>query len=128
YNRFVEIGRIALVNSGPDEGRLCVIIDVVDQNRALVVGPCTDVCRQALSFKHLSLTDLKIKVPRSARSGVIKKAFLAGEVSEKWVKTSWAKKLIARKKRTTLTDFDRFKLKLAKQRRSRIVKAEVKKL
>ncbi|WP_395239413.1 hypothetical protein, partial [Salmonella sp. s54412] len=124
YNRFVEIGRIALVNSGPDEGRLCVIIDVVDQNRALVVGPCTDVCRQALSFKHLSLTDLKIKVPRSARSGVIKKAFLAGEVSEKWVKTSWAKKLIARKKRTTLTDFDRFKLKLAKQRRSRIVKAE----
>ena len=74
------------------------------------------MCRQALAFKHLSLTDIKIKVPRSAHSGVIKKAFDAGEVIEKWEKTSWAKKLAARKKRATMTDFDRFKLKLAKQR------------
>ena len=29
----MEIGRIALVNSGPNEGRLIVILDVVDQNR-----------------------------------------------------------------------------------------------
>ena len=84
--------------------------------QALVDGPCTGVCRQALSFKHLSLTDLKIKVPRSAHSGVVKKAFTTGEVSEKWEKTPWAKKLSSRKKRASLTDFDRFKLKLAKQK------------
>lgn len=87
--------------------------------QALVDGPCTDVSRQALSFKHLSLTDLKIKVPRSAHSGVIKKTFISEEVSEKWEKTSWAKKLATRKKRASLTDFDRFKLKLAKQRVSK---------
>lgn len=33
YKRLVEIGRVALINSGPDEGKLCVIVDVVDQNR-----------------------------------------------------------------------------------------------
>lgn len=33
YKRFVEIGRVALINEGPDQGKLCVIIDVVDQRR-----------------------------------------------------------------------------------------------
>ncbi|KAK3726766.1 hypothetical protein QZH41_010424 [Actinostola sp. cb2023] len=116
YRRFVEVGRVALINSGADEGKLCVIVDIVDQNRALIDGPCTSVCRQAINFKHLSLTDFKIKVGRSARSGPVKKAFEAEEVQEKWEKTNWSKKLVMRKKRATLDDFDRFKLKLAKQK------------
>jgi ribosomal protein L14E/L6E/L27E len=29
----VEIGRVCLVNYGPDEGKLCTIIDVVDGNK-----------------------------------------------------------------------------------------------
>lgn len=33
FKRFVEIGRVALVNYGEDYGRLVVIVDVVDQNR-----------------------------------------------------------------------------------------------
>lgn len=33
YKRFVEIGRVVLINEGPDQGKLCVIIDVVDQRR-----------------------------------------------------------------------------------------------
>ncbi|KAM7441290.1 60S ribosomal protein L14 [Porites harrisoni] len=128
YKRLVEIGRVALINSGPDEGKLCVIVDVVDQNRALIDGPCTNVCRKALNFKHLSLTDFKIKVGPSAKSGPVKKAFEKGEILEKWEKTAWAKKLATRKKRTTLTDFDRFKLKLAKQKKNRVLKTELKKL
>ena len=36
YKRFVEIGRVALINEGPDMGKLCVIIDVVDQRRVSV--------------------------------------------------------------------------------------------
>lgn len=35
YKRFVEIGRVALINEGPDQGKLCVIIDVVDQRRVI---------------------------------------------------------------------------------------------
>ncbi|XP_031561497.1 60S ribosomal protein L14-like [Actinia tenebrosa] len=128
YNRFVEVGRVALINCGADEGKLCVIVDVVDQNRALVDGPCTSVCRQAINFKYLSLTDFKIKVSRSARSGPVKKAFEKEDIQGKWENTAWSKKLTMRKKRTTLTDFDRFKLKLAKQKKNRILRSEVKKL
>jgi len=69
-----------------------------------------------MNFKHLSLTDFKIKIGRSARSGPVKKAFEKEQVQDKWEKTNWAKKLAMRKKRTTLNDFDRFKLKLAKQK------------
>ena len=36
FKRFVEIGRVALVNYGTDYGRLVVIVDVVDQNRVSV--------------------------------------------------------------------------------------------
>ena len=33
FKRYVEIGRVALINYGPDCGKLVVISDVVDQNR-----------------------------------------------------------------------------------------------
>ncbi|KAJ0792466.1 putative ribosomal protein L14 [Helianthus annuus] len=33
FKRYVEIGRIALVNYGKDYGKLVVIVDVIDQNR-----------------------------------------------------------------------------------------------
>jgi len=29
----VEVGRVALINYGPDNGKLCTIIDVVDSNK-----------------------------------------------------------------------------------------------
>ncbi|EDO39219.1 predicted protein [Nematostella vectensis] len=128
YSRFVEVGRVALINAGPDEGKLCVVVDLVDQNRALIDGPCTSVCRQAINMKHLSLTDFKIKIGRSARSGPVKKAFEAAQVQDKWEQTAWARKLAMRKKRATLNDFDRFKLKLAKQKKNRLLRTEVKKL
>jgi hypothetical protein len=33
FTRFVEIGRVALINYGPDAGKLCTIIDIIDSNR-----------------------------------------------------------------------------------------------
>lgn len=33
FSRFVEVGRVALINYGPNQGKLCTIIDVVDENR-----------------------------------------------------------------------------------------------
>lgn len=37
FTRFVEIGRVALINYGPHEGKLAVIIDVVDNNKVCVI-------------------------------------------------------------------------------------------
>ena len=33
FSRYVEIGRIALINFGKEYGQLVAIVDVVDQNR-----------------------------------------------------------------------------------------------
>lgn len=33
FKRYVEIGRVALINYGPEFGKLVVITDVIDQNR-----------------------------------------------------------------------------------------------
>jgi large subunit ribosomal protein L14e len=33
FKRYVEIGRVVLVNFGEDYGKIFVITDVVDQNR-----------------------------------------------------------------------------------------------
>lgn len=33
FKRYVEVGRIAMVNFGDDYGKLVVISDVLDQNR-----------------------------------------------------------------------------------------------
>lgn len=57
FKRPVEIGRVAFVAYGPAKlrGKLCTIVDVVDQNRVLV-DSAGDVPRQALNLKWLMLT------------------------------------------------------------------------
>nr|GLL27718.1 hypothetical protein B456_002G025700 [Ipomoea trifida] len=39
FKRYVAIGRVALVNYGKDHGKLVVIVDLINQNRALVDAP-----------------------------------------------------------------------------------------
>lgn len=45
FTRFVEVGRVVLINYGPDNGKLATIIDVVDQNK--VRTPCLLCCHAA---------------------------------------------------------------------------------
>jgi large subunit ribosomal protein L14e len=42
-----------------------------------------------------------------------------------WEKSAWAKKLDSKKRRAAMTDFDRFKLMIAKKQKSTIVAAKV---
>merc|ERR1719239_39905 len=128
FTRFVEIGRVAYVVHGDDKGKLAVIIDVIDQNRALVDGPCSGLSRKDINFKALHLTPITVKIGPSARTKSVKKAREAAEVDKKWSETTWAKKLASREKRAGLTDFDRFKLMKAKQARNRIINVEFGKL
>jgi large subunit ribosomal protein L14e len=46
YKKFVEIGRVVFCAEGKEEGKLGIIINVIDQNRILISGPCTDLPRQ----------------------------------------------------------------------------------
>ncbi|XP_052062749.1 60S ribosomal protein L14-like isoform X2 [Mytilus californianus] len=126
--RFVEIGRVAYIAYGPDQGKLCAIVDVIDQNRALIDGPCTGVSRKQMNFKNLHLTGIKITMPRSLRTGLLKKKWENDKVQEQWGKTTWARKIADRQLRSKLSDFDRFKLMKAKQARNRLINVEYGKL
>ncbi|KAM4700054.1 large ribosomal subunit protein eL14 [Discoglossus pictus] len=128
FNRYVQVGRIAYVAFGPHEGKLVAIVDVIDQNRALIDGPCTGVRRQAMPFKCMQLTDFVIKFPHSARQKYVRRAWEKDNINEKWAASSWAKKIEARERKAKMTDFDRFKVMKAKKMRNNIIRHEMKKL
>ncbi|BBG92517.1 Ribosomal protein L14 [Prunus dulcis] len=123
FKRYVEIGRVALVNYGEDYGKLVVIVDVLDQNRALVDSP--DMVRSQMNFKRLSLTDIKIDIKRVPKK---KELLAAMEAAEEVGEQLLGRKLIVQKRRASLNDFDRFKLMLAKIKRAGLVKCELAKL
>ncbi|CAM9186622.1 unnamed protein product, partial [Discosporangium mesarthrocarpum] len=125
FKRFVEIGRVVLINYGPFEGKLAVIIDVVDSNKALVDGPETGVPRQMIPFKRLALTDFKLKIQRNARHGTIINASKEADLLAKWEATSWAKKRSNKAKRAAMTDFQRFQVMVAQKEKSAILKSKV---
>ncbi|KAG2719242.1 hypothetical protein I3760_03G258500 [Carya illinoinensis] len=77
--RYVEIGRLALVNYGKEYGRLLVIVDVIDQNKALVDAP--DMVRSQMNLKRLSLTDIKIDIKRVPKKRALIEAM---ETAEGW--------------------------------------------
>eukprot|EP00578_Thalassiosira_sp_NH16_P017600 CAMPEP_0181118640 /NCGR_PEP_ID=MMETSP1071-20121207/23185_1 /TAXON_ID=35127 /ORGANISM="Thalassiosira sp., Strain NH16" /LENGTH=99 /DNA_ID=CAMNT_0023203151 /DNA_START=62 /DNA_END=358 /DNA_ORIENTATION=+ len=97
FSRYVEVGRVVLINHGPDAGKLATVIDIVDQNKCLVDGPeeITGVSRQVVSYKRIALTDLKANVQRNARAKSLKAAWKEGGILDKWEGSSWAKKLDA---------------------------------
>ncbi|KAJ3291359.1 hypothetical protein HK104_006154 [Borealophlyctis nickersoniae] len=121
FTRFVEVGRVVLVTYGPDAGKLAVITDIIDHSRVMVDGPTTGVPRQAISFKRATLTDLAIKIPRTIGSVALAKAIEKQDLAGQWKKTAWAKKMEKRVLRTQTTDFDRFKLMIARKQRRNIV-------
>ncbi|ORY21583.1 putative 60S ribosomal protein L14 [Rhizoclosmatium globosum] len=128
YNRFIEVGRVVLVNYGPDAGKIAVIVDIVDHARVLVDGPTTGVERQVLNYKRFNLTDIVVKVPRAAGTHAITKALEKADIVSLWAKTSWAKKLAVRKVRENLSDFDRFKVMIAKKQKRAIIGKQFAKL
>jgi len=126
----IEIGRVVQINYGRDSGLLAVILDIVDQSRALIDGPYdqTGVSRQTIPLRNLSLTPIKIVVGRGARSNTLLKAFRKGRVLDEWKKTSWSRKASARYKKSNLTDFQRFKVRNLMKQRSNVIKGAIAKI
>jgi large subunit ribosomal protein L14e len=130
FSRYVEVGRVVLISYGPEAGKLATVIDIVDQNKCLVEGPeeITGVARQVVSFRRIALTDLTVKIQRNARAKQLKAAWKEADTLAQWEGSSWAKKLAAKNKRAGLCDFDRFKVMVAKQQKSRIIAKKMKEL
>ncbi|KAJ3795650.1 ribosomal protein L14-domain-containing protein [Lentinula aff. detonsa] len=134
FKRFVEVGRVVLLKSGPYAGKIAVIAEIIDHKRvghhnyyAVIDGPTTSVPRQSYPYKHLTLTPLALtKLPRGSRSGAIKKQLEKEDTLTKWNNSEWAKKRAAVEKRRGLNDFARFSVMLEKKKRRDGVRKAVK--
>jgi len=79
-----------------------------------------------MPVRRLSLTDFKAIMPRGAREKSLKNALAKEDIMGKWNASAWAKKLKAKEVRSKMDDFARFKLMVAKKRRSIAVRKELK--
>ena len=73
--RLVEIGRVIYIRYGEDTGKLAVIVDVIDDKRALIDGPTTGVIRQQLPFTRMQLTEFVLPLKRNAKTANVGKVF-----------------------------------------------------
>merc|ERR1712216_770852 len=105
FTRFVEVGRIALVNG----------------TKAYVDGPTSGVARQTMPYRRLNLTDIVVEVEKGASTADVKSAM--ADVEADFGKTAWGQKIANKKKRASLTDFERYKVMVARQKRAKIIKA-----
>lgn len=121
----VEIGRIAYVAYGRNAGKPVAIVDVIDQNRALVDGPCSKVKRQSIRFKRLRLTAFKLNFDHSSPSKVVKREWDANQISQKWKSSFQFQKILADKRRKDLSDLGRFKVYKMKQQLNKLVKKKM---
>ena len=118
FKRFVEVGRVIIINYGPLVGKLAVIVDILTTTKVIVQGLKGGVKRQELSLRRVTLTDDKINIKRGAKREEVYKAIEEYKLEEKYKKSNYAKKVALREKRGNLTDFDRFKVMRLRQKRA----------
>lgn len=128
FKRFLEPGRLCVVQYGPDEGKLCFVVDIINGTRVLIDGAgVTGVKRQSIPIRRVALTDMRLKLPRGIRSTTLRKALEKDDIIKKFNETSWGQKRLAKQRRATLTDFERFKVMVARQQRAQAVRSKLSK-
>ena len=124
FTRNIELGRVALVNLAADPlyGKLVTIVDFVDMNRVLVDSPTIQRC--VISLRRLALTSIVVdlKEEKSPSKETLAAALKAADVEGKWAASAWGKKIARQQARKNLTDFDRYKVMVARTKRSALIK------
>ncbi|CBZ50828.1 hypothetical protein NCLIV_039030 [Neospora caninum Liverpool] len=129
FTRYYQPGRLCVVQYGPDAGKLCFVVDIINQTRVLVDGAgVTGVKRQSMPVRRIALTDQYLKIPRSVRSATLKKALEKDDVIAKFNQSSWGKKRQVKEQRANMTDFDRFKLMVILKQRRKVMQQKLKTL
>jgi len=123
----VKIGRVCVINHGENTGKLCTILDIIDQNRALVDGPIelTGVHRQQLNFKSLSLTPQVLSIGKNPRPSTLAQVMIQAKVLENFAKSNWAKKTAKQQFKKSLSDFDRFRHMIMHKKRQNLIHREM---
>lgn len=86
---------MAVIDKGPDAGKAAAIVDIIDQNRALVDGPSSGVRRQAVQFKNVRLTKFKLRIPHGTSTRTVRKAWEKDAINAKFAETTLFKRNVA---------------------------------
>jgi large subunit ribosomal protein L14e len=64
----IEVGRICVKQAGRENGKKCVVIDVMDKSFVLVTGPkkVTGIKRRRVNINHVMPLQDKVEVKRGA--------------------------------------------------------------
>ena len=125
YTRFVEPGRLCRICYGDDTDKMCTIVEIISQKRVVVDGPTTGVARQQIPIRWLQLTDFTTGIKRGARAKALKAQLKADDTRSKWGASAWGKKLAVKAKKAQLSDFERFRVMLAKKAKAKLVNKKI---
>ena len=81
----IEVGRICVKQAGRENGKKCVVIDVMDKSFVLVTGPkkVTGVKRRRANINHVMPLKEKIEVKRGASDDEVAQVLeAAGKLQE----------------------------------------------
>jgi len=108
----LERGKVVSVIYGPSMGNVGVVIDIVDEKRCLIDGPCG---RQIINLKRLELTTIKLEIHNKTTSKDIYHKFLENNILKTWFSTFKGKKLLKKTFIGNFTDFEHFKFMIGKK-------------
>jgi large subunit ribosomal protein L14e len=126
FKRFIQVGRVCLISYGEHADKLCVVVDILDQSHVVVDAPAeSSVPRHVINVKRLKLTDIVVKLPRACKTKTVRKALEMQQAVKRFEESSWGKKLQRQQVRARLSDFDRFRVMIARKRRSQLIGQEL---
>jgi len=117
-NSNLEKGKVVSVTYGPSMGNIGMVIDIIDEKRCVIDGPCG---RQIINFKRIKITNIKIKIQSKMTSKGIYQKFRQHNILKTWLCTPDGKKFLRNKNKEKLTDFAQFKHMMGKKHLSNIV-------
>ncbi|CAL6024092.1 Ribosomal_protein L14 [Hexamita inflata] len=104
FDKFVEYGRLVVVDAGASKGQLAVITDILDIKQVQIQGP--HVPRQVITINHVILTH-QHKQSAKALCNVEAEA-VCKELIPEFEKSTCGKKMAAKNIRANFNDFQRF--------------------
>jgi len=124
--RFIEVGRVVHVTSGPNKGALGAIVDIIDAKRLLVDGP--KMTRSEVKLKDMFLTRILLNVEKALPHKTLIAMWKKYLVDERYERTVHAQRLAKKAKREACTDFEFFKVRMASRQINKIVDNSIKNL
>jgi len=116
--RFVEVGRVVHVTTGPHAGSVGAIVDIIDAKRLLVDGP--KMSRVEIKIKDMFLTRILLKIEKACRQTDLYAKWQKFGVDQRYKNTEHAKRLDKKAKRAAMTDFEYFKVRTASREINKI--------